>query len=90
MIYTKGSCIRSAFALLILPGLLILSSCRSNQEVQHPNLLFGAFDIMPSILGLMDLDIPEEVQGKDLSRAILEGDEDAVDFVPIKVLQATC
>lgn len=47
------------------------------------DLLFGALDIMPTVLGLMDLEVPAECQGKDLSEPILNGDEDAVDFVPI-------
>jgi len=47
------------------------------------DLLFSAMDIMPSILGLMRLDIPKECQGKDLSNAILSHDEDAVNFMPI-------
>jgi arylsulfatase A-like enzyme len=52
-------------------------------ENKDTDLLFGALDIMPTILGLLKLDIPEEVHGKDLSQAILDGDEDAVDYVPI-------
>jgi hypothetical protein len=38
---------------------------------------------MPTVLGLMEQEVPEDVYGKDLSQAILEGDEDAVDYVPI-------
>jgi arylsulfatase A-like enzyme len=50
---------------------------------QETGLLFSALDIMPTILGLMDMKIPEGIHGKDLSESILTGDEDAVDFVPI-------
>jgi arylsulfatase A-like enzyme len=46
-------------------------------------LLFSALDIMPSILGLMGLEVPKECQGKNLSKAILTHDEEAVDYVPI-------
>jgi arylsulfatase A-like enzyme len=46
-------------------------------------LLFSALDMMPSILGLMGLEVPEECHGKNLAEAITNGDEDAVDFVPI-------
>lgn len=53
------------------------------KENVSTKLLFGALDMMPTILGLMEQDIPQECQGKDLSEAILAGDEDAVDFVPI-------
>lgn len=47
------------------------------------SLLFSALDIMPSILGMMGLDVPKECQGKNLSKAILTHDEDAVKYVPI-------
>lgn len=46
-------------------------------------LLYGALDMMPSILGLMGLPIPEECHGKNLSEAIISGEENAVDYVPI-------
>jgi len=36
-------------------------------------LLVGAMDMMPTILGLMDLPIPASVQGADLSKAIMGG-----------------
>ncbi|MGQ1783615.1 MULTISPECIES: sulfatase family protein [unclassified Saccharicrinis] len=47
------------------------------------SLLFSALDIMPTILGLMEQEVPKECQGKNLSEAILSGNEDAVDFLPI-------
>jgi arylsulfatase A-like enzyme len=47
------------------------------------DLLVGAMDMMPTILGLLGIEIPEKVQGKDLSGAILSGDDDAVKSVPI-------
>ena len=50
---------------------------------EKTDLLFSALDIMPTTLGLMELPVPEEVQGKDLSESILSGDEDAVKYVPI-------
>ena len=46
-------------------------------------LLFGALDMMPTILGLMGLEVPVECHGKNLAKAIIEGNEDAVDFIPI-------
>lgn len=49
----------------------------------NTDLLFSALDIMPTTLGLMDLEVPEECQGKNLSESILAGDEDAVEYVPI-------
>lgn len=53
------------------------------QKGEDTDLLFSALDIMPTILGLMDQEVPTDVHGKDLSDAILAGDEDAVDYVPI-------
>jgi arylsulfatase A-like enzyme len=46
-------------------------------------LLFSVLDMMPSILGLMGLDVPKECHGKNLSDAILAGNENAVDFIPV-------
>lgn len=47
------------------------------------SLLFSALDMMPTLLGLMNQDIPQECQGKNLSQAITTGDEDAVNYIPI-------
>gem|GEM_PF-4284636 len=38
---------------------------------------------MPTILGLLDLKVPESVQGRDLSTSILKRDDDAVESVPL-------
>jgi arylsulfatase A-like enzyme len=46
-------------------------------------LLFSALDMMPSILGIMGLNVPKECHGKNLSKAIFTGNENAVDFIPI-------
>jgi arylsulfatase A-like enzyme len=46
-------------------------------------LLFSALDMMPSILGLMGLDVPKECQGNNLEKAILSHNENAVDYIPI-------
>ena len=53
------------------------------QAGQKTGLLFGALDIMPSVLGLMDMEVPEECHGKNLAESILDGDEDAVDYIPL-------
>ncbi len=47
------------------------------------NLLFGALDIMPTILGLMNIETDQEYDGKDLSGAIVNGKDDVVDYVPL-------
>jgi arylsulfatase A-like enzyme len=49
----------------------------------NTGLLFSALDMMPSILGLMGLEVPKECDGKNLTDAILTGNENAVDYVPI-------
>lgn len=46
-------------------------------------LLISAMDYMPTILGLMDIKTNQNYDGKDLSQAILNDDEDAVKYVPI-------
>jgi len=47
------------------------------------NLLFSALDIMPTILGLMDIETNQDYDGKDLSNDILLGKEDTVDYIPM-------
>ncbi len=61
----------------------ILKYPKEIEPDETTGLLFSALDMMPTILGLMGQDVPEECQGKNLSKAIFKGDEDAVDFVPI-------
>ena len=53
------------------------------KEGSSNGVLFSALDMMPTILGLMGQKVPVECDGKNLSEAILDSDEDAVDFVPI-------
>ena len=50
---------------------------------ESSSLLISALDLMPTVLGLMNLDVPKQCQGKNLSRAIISGDENAVDNIPI-------
>ncbi|SEE97116.1 sulfatase family protein [Ruania alba] len=50
---------------------------------RRSQLLLGTLDIMPTVLGLMGLPVPEECQGQDLSRAVRAGDDDAVQSVPL-------
>jgi arylsulfatase A-like enzyme len=49
-------------------------------------LLMGSMDLMPTLLGLLDLKIPSTVQGRDLSSAIQSGNDDAVTSVPLFML----
>lgn len=50
---------------------------------RRSELLVGALDLMPTVLGLMDLPIPPTCQGRDLSGAILGRNDDAVESVPL-------
>ncbi|MBI4821279.1 MAG: sulfatase [Deltaproteobacteria bacterium] len=47
------------------------------------DLLVGSLDLMPTILGLMGLAPPRSCQGTDLSQAILDGNDDAQDALPM-------
>ncbi|MEM1028389.1 MAG: sulfatase-like hydrolase/transferase [Planctomycetota bacterium] len=53
---------------------------------QTSGLLFGALDIMPTLLGLMGLDGPADMDGQDLSVPIRTGDEDAVESIPMLMI----
>ncbi len=48
-------------------------------------LLFSALDIMPTTLGLLDINTKEDYDGNDLSNAILNGNDEAVPFIPMWV-----
>lgn len=51
-----------------------------------PNLipgLFGTLDFMPTLLGLMDLGIPQTCQGRDLSSQLINGTSPVADTLPI-------
>lgn len=52
-------------------------------EAYEAELLIGAMDLMPTILGLLGLETKFVYDGKDLSTSILEQDHDAVDFLPM-------
>ncbi len=47
------------------------------------NLLINPMDIMPTVLGFLGLNIPGTVQGQNLSSAILKGNDDLVESVPL-------
>jgi arylsulfatase A-like enzyme len=50
---------------------------------QVSNLLINPMDMMPSVLGLMGLDIPATIQGQNLSGAILKRRDDAIESIPL-------
>ncbi|CAH1001861.1 Ulvan-active sulfatase [Neolewinella maritima] len=49
---------------------------------QSTDLLLGALDIMPTVLGLMDIETEQDYDGRDLSQALIADDADAVDYIP--------
>ncbi len=50
---------------------------------RESGLLMGTLDLMPTILGLMQLPVPATCQGQDHSEAILAGKDDAASSVPL-------
>lgn len=66
-------------------------SCRVPLLIRFPqrlkpgvsDLLIGTFDLMPTLLSLMNLPVPDTCQGHDLAQAIEERRDDAVAFQPL-------
>jgi arylsulfatase A-like enzyme len=67
-------------------------SCRVPLIIRYPHrlkagittdLLTGTLDLMPTILGLMGIPVPNTCQGRDLSWALRERRENEVDSVPL-------
>ncbi|MCP4311255.1 MAG: sulfatase-like hydrolase/transferase [Bacteroidetes bacterium] len=66
-------------------------SCRVPLIIRYPetlesrksDLIFGTFDFMPTLLGMMDLEVPESCQGLDLTEAIYTMNDDAVKSSPL-------
>ena len=46
-------------------------------------LLLGTIDLMPSLLSMLGISPPPEVQGNNLAKAILSGDDEAVQSQPL-------
>lgn len=66
-------------------------SCRVPLLVRWParikpgtsELLVGTLDLMPTLLGLMGLPVPETCQGRDASASVFAGRDDGVDALPL-------
>jgi len=52
------------------------------------SLMLGPLDLMPTLLGLMGVDVPGSCQGRDLSKAILAADDSASDAVPMAMFHS--
>jgi len=72
-------------------------SCRVPLLIRYPEklepsvseLLIGSLDLMPTILGLMDLPIPDTCQGHNLAKAIHQGLDDVVEYQPLFHISAS-
>jgi len=62
---------------------LLMKYPKKFKELPATDLMIGALDFMPTILGLMDIETQENYDGKNLSEAILSGNESATEMVPI-------
>lgn len=52
----------------------------------HTQILFNSVDVMPTLLGMCGIDIPDGVQGKDLSHAVRGEDGIMPDSVYLQIL----
>jgi arylsulfatase A-like enzyme len=50
---------------------------------QRTELLIGALDLMPTLLGTMGLRVPDTCQGRNLAVEIEQGRDDAVESIPL-------
>ena len=62
---------------------LLISGKNAIPTSRKSDLLIGTMDIMPTVLGFLDIDIPQSVQGMDLSDDILSGNDDVVKYQPL-------
>ncbi|MCL6103515.1 MAG: sulfatase [Bacteroidetes bacterium] len=62
---------------------LIMSGQNILPKNKKSELLIGTMDLMPTILGLLNIKVPESVQGMNLSPYILSGNDSAIESLPI-------
>lgn len=62
---------------------LILRMPAGRVAPRRSQLIVGTIDLFPTLLGLMGLEVPEYVHGKNLADAILTEDDDAVESAPL-------
>jgi arylsulfatase A-like enzyme len=68
---------------------LIISGNDLLPQNQISKLLIGVLDFMPTVLELLNIDIPNTVQGKNLSEDIQKGNDDAVNSIPLFAYNAS-
>jgi len=67
------------------------TSCQVPLLIRYPgrlrpgtsDLMVGTLDLMPTLLGLLQLPVPAECDGRDLSQAMLRNDDSASTEVPL-------
>ena len=62
---------------------LIVSYPNKAEQAKVSNTLVGTLDLMPTVLGLMDVEIPDNCVGTDLSKSITEKEDIMVESVPL-------
>lgn len=68
--------------LIRLPGRL--------PQAATTDLLFGTLDWMPTLLGQLDLEAPENLVGLDHSAALATGNQDAAESIPMFLMMPVC
>lgn len=56
---------------------------QKNLKPRESDLLIGTLDLMPTVLGLMNLPVPETCHGKDLSDAIITEKDNSIQSIPL-------
>ena len=62
---------------------LIVSYPQKAEKAKVSNTLVGTLDLMPTVLGLMDVEIPDNCVGSDLSKTITQKEDLMVELVPL-------
>jgi arylsulfatase A-like enzyme len=53
---------------------------------RRTNVMFSSVDVLPTLLGLCEIDVPSHIQGKDLSKEILDPNAEGPDSVYLQIL----
>lgn len=61
----------------------ILKYPRKIPKKSTSDVLFGALDIMPTLMSFLGLENQQEYDGKDLSQALVSNNMDSTDYVPL-------
>ncbi|MBI4816832.1 MAG: sulfatase-like hydrolase/transferase [Deltaproteobacteria bacterium] len=64
----------------------LIMSWPNRLPARTSELMVGAIDLMPTLLGMLGLNIPSTVQGRDLARVIFEAKDDEVQSQPLLMI----